>query len=75
MKLIEAIKAFFVRGFYDFEIRIHISSRVGNKEEVIAKTESVDRLEKYNDYTCDKIWISREPDTIEFYLTENDEDF
>ena len=77
MKLLDIIKTFFSHGTFGYELLFHIyKNPAGYKLNV--PHESHNRKEvpdEYLDYSCHKVKINGQISQIEFYLTENDEDF
>lgn len=79
MKLLDVIKTFFSHGTYGYELLFHIyKNPVCFRSENIIQRELHSHQEvpdTYLDYSCQQVMIDGQNEQINFYLTENDEDF
>lgn len=77
MKLINVIKTFFGHGTYGYELLFHIYKNPACfRNSVPHETHNRKEVpDAYLDYSCQQVAIDGQNGQIEFYLTENDEDF
>lgn len=79
MKLLNVIKTFFSHGTYGYELLFHIyktPTHFRNENFIQHELHSHEEVpDAYLDYSCQQVMIDGQNGQINFYLSENDEDF
>lgn len=79
MKLVDVIKAFFSHGTYGYELLFHVYKNPGcfrNEKFIERELHSYKEVpDTYLGYHCQQVMIDGQNEQINFYLSENDEDF